>query len=488
MKKIAVVGGGISAVSFIVSLLENTQHPFELIIVAPKGLGYAPNFDTQPASSLCNTSVAVNSVLYKDPQHFKRWLETNGHSANDDECVPRSLYGKYLRSVSTELLNTLSDFGIHYSILEKKFAKLRQTENQSHIYFDDGSQITADYVVFCLGHTNREKKEDNYLYFPENQTDIQNIEDIDEEVLVLGSRLSAIDTALLLKDKNNISLKFVSVSGQFPAVRQSLLSIEPKALTKENIERNALDKSISIYDSLLEKIVKEVQFYDDSDLTLIDSDPCAQFIIDAKNAASIDKIMWQFTLDNIMFAINSVWNQLSNEEQRKFIKQHEKLMKRYLYAMPYKTGDFIRRQIEIGRISLASETVCETVRCENGRFDVFAVNSAGVKYKIGNYRYIIDASGCTKQSLFVQDDGTISLDRNNFPLSFDSGSFTPNNEMNRYVYALGSMSTSLPIVNYIKMISYHAELVSMQVIWELTSEGREYNQSDVLVAEKGEFV
>ena len=76
--------------------------------MAPRGLGYSPNFHDQPESSLCNTSVGVNSLIHDEPGHFRRWLELRDHTVSDMDCVPRALFGQYLADVADYMIARLN--------------------------------------------------------------------------------------------------------------------------------------------------------------------------------------------------------------------------------------------------------------------------------------------------------------------------------------------------------------------------------------------
>lgn len=461
MEDVVVVGGGIAAVSFIATMVQQPVRPKSVTIIAQEGFGFSPNFFDQPQSSLCNTSVGVNSLVYSDPDHFRRWLELRDHVVDDMDCVPRALYGQYLKDVADYMIARMRFLGIKCTVVRETFVSLTERAGTKIIATTEGRAISASRVVFCLGHNYRQSKGDRYLCYPEHQAEIQALDDGVREVVVLGTRLSAIDAALLVKDKPNLKIRFLSRTGYFPAVRNGLPPGRLDVVNATTVTGYAQQRGIGMYAALILAIRDEVARHSSRDLCTIDPDANAQFVIDAENSKSPEVINWQYALDNIMFLVNSVWHQLDTSEQKRFLRENEAMMKRYLYSMPERTSKILREKIEAGEFALETRSIVDIEALPSGDFRLHYASQGEGNGDSEVVPFVIDASGLHKKLLYVQRDGSLALERSQAPLAFDCGSFTSRDIPG--VHCIGSMVTSLPIVNYIRMIASHAHALCADI-------------------------
>lgn len=422
--------------------------------MAPRGLGYSPNFHDQPESSLCNTSVGVNSLIHDEPEHFRRWLELRDHTVSDMDCVPRALFGQYLADVADYMIARMRFMGIKCTIVQDEFASMVDHGGTKIIATAGGRLLSCRRVVFCLGHEYRAARGERYLCYPEQQAEIAAIDPDVREVVVLGTRLSAIDAALLLKDRPGFKVRFLSRTGYFPAVRNGLPPGALEVVDASTVTGYVGKRGLSVRAALTLAIKDEVARHTTRDLCSIDADANAQFVVDAQNSKTPEVISWQYALDNIMFLINSVWHLMAPAEQRAFLRDSEPLMKRYLYSMPERTADFLRARIEAGDFVLQTRDIRQVESMPEGDFRLHYAGATSDTPASERVPFIIDASGLHKKLLYTQADGSVSLVRSDAPLAFASGSFTCRDLPG--VHCLGSMVNSLPVVNYIRMIASHA--------------------------------
>ncbi len=461
MRKIIVLGGGVSSLSFISTIIyeyQAEQECLEIEVISPFGLGFAPNFFNQPQSSLCNSSSGVNSIFNHDPLHFVNWLKRNGYSYDEKDFVPRSLYGMYLGDVAYNSYTLAKEKGIKIVVKQSEFSHLKVRKNKKIVTATNGEVSVGDMIVFGLGHKERTSKIHNHMYYPEEQKLIQDIPNSKYRILVVGSRLSAIDVALLVGDKDNIKADFISSSGYFPAVRSEVIMNLAKYLSKANILKYSKETSTTVYKSFVRAVRKEIRLNFNGSITVEGGDPYLQLKRDLSISTEKDNISWQKTLDNIMFTLNAVWPLFTDSERELFFSEYGTLIKRYLYSFPGSTAKKICELFEANRITMQKGEV---------NWDDFDFLSKKlikvVNYKNKKYDYVIDASGCVKSKLYFQKDGTISLMRSNSPLLFKPSRCTPVG-VDCGIYLIGSMRNSLPVVNYVREITFHASNVAKEIV------------------------
>lgn len=460
MYAITVIGGGISALSLLTTL--NKEGFFKknsnilVKVVAPYGLGYSPNFFNQTQTTLCNTSVGVNSIIYDDPNHYLNWLVRKGFKYNKEDFLERAFYGRYLYDVSVSLQKELNKEKKIISVIHDSFLNSSIDENKIFITLASGKIISTDILIFCAGHVERESRKRNYFYYPEDQNRIQEIEENNPlKALVIGTRLSAIDVSLLIRDKKNIKFDFSSLSGQFPAIRHELLRYDSKFLTKSNVMKYAKKFNVGVYKAFIAMIKKEVRSCCKVSLNNHFKNGFEQLEQDIKNAQKDYLISWQKKLDNIMFLLNSVWPFFTDDERNDFMFKHGNMVKRYLYSFPEKNATQVLSMYKEGRVQVFSERI-------NVLSIYDKIDDNGIEINGRHYDVVIDASGCIKQCLYMTNDGKICMEKTAMKLQFLPGQASPIG-MEDKVYVLGSMRYYLPVVNYINEIAFHAKQISQHL-------------------------
>lgn len=467
MKDIVVIGGGVAAVSFVAALTQRQVRPKSIVIVAPEGFGHAPNFHDQSETALCNTSAGVNSLIHEDPHHFMSWLSSRGHPSTSMTCVTRALFGQYLKDTADYMRARLRFMGVECTVIEQEFVSLSCTGSDKAVKLADGSIIHARCVAFCLGHEYRKASGEDYFCYPEDEKRIAAIGDQVKDVVILGTRLSAIDAGLLLIDNPETKVRFISRTGYFPAARQGLPIGQYDTSIIDRIIEQTCDGEVDIYSALINTVKDEIRTHSDVNPCAIDADAELQFAMDVDNCVDGAPVGWQYALDDIMFIMNIVWPHLDEEQQRRLFTENDALIKRYLYSMPERTSLRLRDKIVSGQFSLETGNIVSIDPCDGGGHMLRHAPAADGSVVTEFAPLVIDASGLKKKRLFIQADRTASLTPSPRPMAFACGSFTSSDFEG--VHWLGSMVSSLPVVNYIRMIAWHAHLLTTEITSESDS-------------------
>ncbi|WP_216601960.1 FAD/NAD(P)-binding protein, partial [Vibrio coralliilyticus] len=447
--KLVIAGGGISALSLLKTLSlapEVTTSIAEIVVYAPYGLGHAPNFFNQPQSSLCNTSAGVMSLVYDQPDQYCDWLRRQGLPYQAADFTPRSLFGQFLREEAYHVVQTFKHLGIPMSVVNESLTSFETMETQVLCYSKRGVD-QADYLVMATGHQDRVASTPKYLLYPEHQDRIMDTVFDDQRVLVLGSRLSAVDAILLLEDKPLGALDVASRSARFPAVRKQLLRTPPQVLNVARILNDARRNGVSVYTQFTHAMHDEIGRHYQGTLQPEFDEATQQLALDIDHMLD-NNVGWQDTLDNIMLHLNALWEHFTEEERESFYQQYDGFMKRYLYAFPVVNAQRLQRTLETFDARIFAADCRHICLDQDGKF------SLGTS----TYDYIIDATGCRKMPIARHGD-VCTINAQNGDGNMAQTKFHLEGVNN--VFVTGSIRTYLPVVNYVNEIAqFNQELVS----------------------------
>ncbi|MFF8833773.1 FAD/NAD(P)-binding protein [Streptomyces sp. NPDC015131] len=230
-RDIVIVGAGATAISVFVRLVEcDGIAGIRLVDPRPAGLGTA--FGTTDPALLCNTSADVTSLDPEGASDLVAHLASRGWPVAPGDFVPRFLVGQYCRERYQDARRRALARGIR---VEQVRARAVTVEARSApggrygVVLDDGTRLGADDVLLCQGLERpnvpalvRPHLADPRLLASPYPVGRLTALPTSARVLVLGSKLSAVDAALVLcRDGRNVTL--ASRSSQLPAVRTRLV-------------------------------------------------------------------------------------------------------------------------------------------------------------------------------------------------------------------------------------------------------------------------
>jgi len=200
-RRVLVVGGGFSGTLLAINLLRHDGPDAVLVERRPDRLARGVAYSAAHPDHLLNVRAANMSALPDDPGHFVRWLGTNGHPAG---FVPRTTYGAYLR----ELLDGARAAAPgRLELVQADAVALDEGPGGVSARLSDGRVVLADQAVLALGNLPPHDPPglsadalpaDRYASDPWGPDLADGLSDADEVVL-LGTGLTAVDAALLLE-------------------------------------------------------------------------------------------------------------------------------------------------------------------------------------------------------------------------------------------------------------------------------------------------
>lgn len=243
---VAIVGGGATGVAtFIAAVVRRAAKTIYIIDPRPIGRGVA--FSSTDGDMICNTSVDTMSVVPGRPLDFQEYLDARGSPATSNAFMPRSLVGDYLVERFRHYRELASRYGIDVVHLPYRFRSLRiEGHRRYKLRFSEAaaprSLIVTD-VIFCTGYGASRvpdalmsyRNHPTFIGCPYPEAEMLAKVPAKSRVLVIGSKLSAIDTAILLcREGHRVTM--LSPSGELPAVRARLARNEKVSYDLEGLE------------------------------------------------------------------------------------------------------------------------------------------------------------------------------------------------------------------------------------------------------------
>lgn len=199
---VVIVGAGFSGTLLAINLMRHAGPRAILIERRSDQLARGVAYSAANEEHLLNVRAGNMSALPDDSHHFVRWLEGEGLGTRTT-FVPRRVYGRYLRDM---LDAARREHGDRLTLIEGEAAALTCDDGGHVVTLADGRRIAAGTVVLALGnlppHTPpglRPEALPSGCYAGDPwASDIAEGLRADDQVVLVGSGLTAIDAALLL--------------------------------------------------------------------------------------------------------------------------------------------------------------------------------------------------------------------------------------------------------------------------------------------------
>ncbi|MEV5137757.1 FAD/NAD(P)-binding protein [Streptomyces syringium] len=198
-------------------------------VVDPHPVGWGLAFGDSDPLLVCNSAADVNSLLADRPTDFIDYLRARGAPSGPQDCVPRARMAEYCHDRHIEARALAVAHGIEVRHVRDTAVSVSAWSGGHRVRLRGGQEITGDEVVVCTG-VHRPRVPDGFAAFAGHPRYLDSPYPADRirdglspgsRVLVLGTRQSAVDAALLLcRDGHRTTM--TSPSGLLPAVRQSL--------------------------------------------------------------------------------------------------------------------------------------------------------------------------------------------------------------------------------------------------------------------------
>jgi len=436
MKRIAIVGGGMSGISFFLQMLQ-TSRKYEFTIYEPGNICVNSSINNSSPSALCNTSIAVNS-LYKDiPEDFLDYLVSQGFSYTPSCFAPRYLLTQYARERYNAACLQAKKMGCKVTIINECVERFSvHHSGMNEVVTGNGTTALYDYVCYSIGPCYQRQHEliDAELWSSGKVACSMNKQlyfflQGKENISILGTKLSAIDTALYACARG-IQVTLFSSSGLFPSVRTSLL---PNIKCRQELSQEKKPETPLAFIKIINLAVKREKLYQ-----RFHDDPLRNLTNDIKMAEE-GRNTWESYIAEVIDYINSTLKKMNTADIKKIRNRTLGLISRYISSIPLENAKKILFYYKCGLIKVERNNA-KNFRCEN---DKIALNN----HKL-HYDGLIIAAGIkshyiTKDNsyyVFTNDDSAHRIKESEFIFLKRNGA-----------WLIGNLSSTIyPIVNYLK--------------------------------------
>jgi len=357
---VAIIGAGATGVAAFIALVRQGACK-RITLLDASGPAIGQVYASQHPELLCNTSVELMSLLpphYHDLLHYLHEHTNNGITLAD--FVSRKIIGDYIQDRYTRYLSLAYQQGISVSFIRDAGKQvMRQPGGDYLIETRQSGTITADAVIVCTGYTHPAIPEalvsyqGDPLFFASPYPEKLMLEKIrpDSHVLIVGTRLSAIDAALVLC-RQGCRVSLVSPSGDLPAVRSAVMLrpiqasrlawLTDSAVISEQVRPDIRKWVIRLLAhasaiSLREQFVAEAE--------------SIQRLRRESELARQDKTEWQYRIVGMINAINQHSHTLP-EAVKHSLSAFLRATGRYISAMPLKNAEKLLSYVDSGLLSV----------------------------------------------------------------------------------------------------------------------------------------
>jgi uncharacterized NAD(P)/FAD-binding protein YdhS len=223
-RTVLICGNGASAAILLGALARKRQDSdLAVTVIGASGhIGEGVAYATDSPNHLLNVPAGRMSADPLQPDQFARWLKCRGVPTNGwpGQFVPRSLYADYLDALVRDVLSANPDMRVE--ILRGEVQSLIRNRTGWMVSRSSGGPLLADIVVLATGNDMPTPVAGRYgpdiaRYVIDNPWAHSPIPP-EEDVLILGSGLTAIDTVLSLLDRGHVgTIRLLSRHGLLPA-------------------------------------------------------------------------------------------------------------------------------------------------------------------------------------------------------------------------------------------------------------------------------
>ncbi|OAA52995.1 pyridine nucleotide-disulfide oxidoreductase family protein [Cordyceps fumosorosea ARSEF 2679] len=389
---VVIVGGGAGGIAVALHLIEQAKKGRilrEIVIIEKRDiLGPGLAFSTDCHGTILNMHSDTMGIYNENPQDYTQWRK----SLEDGPFPSRVDYGKYLQERWTKATEEARALGIVIVAVQANATDIDRVGDSGYtVTLDNQTTLTAHAVVLALGNFTGSANghlagKPGYLANPWPTTQLSSIPPT-AHVLVVGSRLSAVDTALYLSENGHQGpVTFMSRSGRLPRVqgdptpnprRYALHELAREVEGTGNPEENLLRLASALMDEI------STATGGDWSWMVEKASPKEQLEADLA-AAQEGRVRWQSILNGTAPVVERYWNALSATSQKLFMERFNSAWMTYRHAMPVKNAKRVLALLSKGQLRVVRG---DNVAWEGNMFT--ARTSAGLV----ETPYVVEATG-----------------------------------------------------------------------------------------------
>ncbi|MGX1759498.1 FAD/NAD(P)-binding protein [Streptomyces lydicus] len=370
--RLGIVGGGGAATSLLAALTHESLPDIDITLfetaksIGP-GRAYAPDSD----SALLNVPAGRMSLLPDTPDDFVRWVNKRaGHErhsfrpAGAQDFLPRRLFGDYLAAQTADIADRMARHGKPMRIVDSRVTRAVTGRDSISLRTECGQQFgDLDRIVLCAGTGGPVdvyglEGHEGYMPDPYPLWDRLAIVPNGAHVVVLGTGLTAVDTALfLLENGHKGRITMASRSGLLPAVRTSTVA-PPSRYASRAAMRAALAADPVMTCVRLMEVLRAELHEAGAELAqaAADADPDEPFArrLDRQLRQARDGSgVWQAVIVRATLeSIEQIWHAMPAEERQLFVSTWHQRFHSLLSPMPPRTATRLLAAARVGQLEV----------------------------------------------------------------------------------------------------------------------------------------
>jgi len=296
---IAVIGAGFSGLMSAIHLLlrSNENGPRVYLIESSEAFGLGAAYATSSSRHVLNTRAGNMSVFPDRADHFLEWLQAQAgtYGVTAASFITRRTYGTYLQSLVRDAACGPHAAGRLYLVPDEAVGLLADPRGGFAVSLKVGRVLHVDAAIVATGNSPPHPPQipdaaffdsPHYIDDPWAAKAFANVQ-ADDTVVTLGTGLTMVDVALLLKSRGHRGpIIAISRRGQIP--RSHIASAGPPGLAAPELPPTL---------SLAVKAVRE-----------------------AVQAAKRQGGAWQHVLDALRPVIGGYWQALPGADRQRFLR------------------------------------------------------------------------------------------------------------------------------------------------------------------------
>ncbi|KAJ5678757.1 FAD-NAD(P)-binding-domain-containing protein [Penicillium macrosclerotiorum] len=457
---IVVVGGGASGLAVLLQLIERAKNGKQLgkIAVLEKNKTPGPGlaYSNACVGTILNMHTDTMGLYFDQPQHFTKWRK----NLDEGDFPSREHYGEYLQYTWSEATQEAKQAGLDLSVIHQEAHHIDQSSDGTFVLtLDNDTRILSQAVVLALGNFTAVCNPQliNLPGFLPSPWPLPQLKSIppDATIIVVGSRLSAVDTVTYLVDNGHRgTITLMSRSGRLPKVQGDQAPYSRRYVLHElarQIEANPEEGLLQVMSGVVEELSEATN--GDWSWIVDDESPVKQLQQDIQ-AAQAGRVEWQAVLRATAPVIERYWNCMSPRSQQLFMTKYHSTWMRFRHAMPVQNAQKIMKLLESSQLRVVQGSLIEW----DGIFK--AQTSSGIV----EASYVIEATGQECHLDRIHSPLIQSTLKNNLAtahpngglaVDFDSLAASPG------LYAIGSLTRGTHFyVSAIDRIAAHASRIA----------------------------
>jgi len=322
-RHVAIIGGGYSGTLQAISLLRRGARV--TLIERAEQVGRGVAYSTPHSDHLLNVRAGAMSAFADEPAHFAKWLEARGGGAAD--FAERRIYGTYLQEL---LASAAANAGDRLKIIRGEAADVVRDGVTEIVRLEDGGSVAADAVILSIGNlapdvprTIATELRQSAIYVADPWAkDISAGLTPEDQVLLIGTGLTAIDAALMLDSAG---------------FRGRILALSRRGL----IPRTHQDPALAA-----------------AGLEEMPQADCTSLVRRVRTDAV--RIGWRAAVDQLRPVTQALWSAAGVEQRRRFLRHLRPYWDVHRHRIAPSIGARIQGMAEEGRLSFAAGKILST--------------------------------------------------------------------------------------------------------------------------------